>query len=328
MCLFHASDFAPTPDAVQSIWTRKADPAIDPRVQVVIASEPSPSSAQQEALPANNAALQVAVVGMTEGCNGLYKICRERHCNQVSYVSADKNGVIWYNGSHWCVGPLGKSDMAGCVISVFDSAISPLNIKSDWCTSIREPCSNVRVTKSKKKHTKVIEIKGVLTDNESLAQMNGKYRPQAQTVDGRPTFKGADGIHAIWYSTSDGSWRVGRTYFLGTDQYALSAKDNASTPNTVKATWYVMSLGMHRKQPCAKIILPSVAEAEQEVPRQMQLKVPEVMAEEQKRCLNCGYQYTSQEEVVFHEECMHHHCACCSPELGDNTCVVCMEEGR
>jgi hypothetical protein len=336
ICMFHASDFAPTPDAVQSIWTRKADPVADPRVQVVIASaEPSPSSAQQEAFVPTPASIDtlpmnIAVIGVGEAYSGLYEK-QEAMSNiedRVTYVSADKNRVIWYNGVHWCVGPLGKSAKAGCFVFVCDSAISPLDINAAWHALIREPCSSVRVTKSKKKHTKVIEIKGVPTDNESLAQLNGKYRPQAQIVDGRPTFKGADGMHAIWYSTSDGSWRVGSTYFVGTTQYALSAKDNASTPNTVKATWHLMSFGMHCKQPCAKIILPSVAEAEQEVPRQMQLKVPELMAAEQRRCLNCGYQYTSQEEVLFHEECMHHHCACCSQEMGDNICVVCMEEGR
>jgi hypothetical protein len=39
----------------------------------------------------------------------------------------------------------------------------------------------------------------------------------------------------------------------------------------------------------------------------MQLKMPEVLAAEEKRCLGCGHQYTSVAEVAFHEECMHHH---------------------
>jgi hypothetical protein len=67
--------------------------------------------------------------------------------------------------------------------------------------------------------------------------------------------------------------------------------------------------------------------AEQEVPQQMQLKMPKAMASERKRCLGCGHQYTytSQAEVVFHEECLHHHCMCCRDKLNGPSCAVCAE---
>jgi hypothetical protein len=131
----------------------------------------------------------------------------------------------------------------------------------------------------------------------------------------------------IWYSASTGSWRVGPVIFAGTSSHFIHAKDTAATPNTVKTTWCV-STEHSLPNPCAKIILPSVKVlAEQEVPQQMQLKMPKAMASERKRCLGCGHQYTytSQAEVVFHEECLHHHCMCCRDKLNGPSCAVCAE---
>ena len=189
-----------------------------------------------------------------------------------------------------------------------------------------EPCSSIRVTKSKKKHTKVIEVKGVPSIHAAFARMNGKYRQQALKIDGRPTFKGGDGSnHAIWYSESAGSWRIGRGSYVGTAVYLVHAKDTASMPNAVKSTWEAMS-GHYEPNPYAKIILPTVEAAEQEVPRQMQLKMAEVLVADQKRCLGCGHEYVTEQEVVYHEECMHHHCACCGEKEGIDACAVCAEE--
>jgi hypothetical protein len=84
--------------------------------------------------------------------------------------------------------------------------------------------------------------------------------------------------------------------------------------------------GHYEPNPYAKIILPSVEAAEQEVPRQLQLKMAEVLVAEQRRCLGCGHEYTSQEEVVYHEECMHHHCVCCGEGHGSGSCAVCAAE--
>jgi hypothetical protein len=155
--------------------------------------------------------------------------------------------------------------------------------------------------------------------------MNGKYRVQALKIDGRPTFKGGEGSNqAIWYSESAGSWRIGEGCFVGTAVYCVHAKDTASMPNVVKSTWEVVN--GYRANPYAKIILPTVEAAEQEVPRQMQLKMAEALVAEQKRCLGCGHQYTLQEDVVYHEECMHHHCMCCGDEQGGDTCAVCAAE--
>jgi hypothetical protein len=80
--------------------------------------------------------------------------------------------------------------------------------------------------------------------------------------------------------------------------------------------------GVARVSPYAKIVLPSVEAAEQEVPRQMQLKLAEVLVAEQRRCLGCGHEYALQEEVVYHDDCMHHHCMCCETEPGSCSCYV------
>jgi hypothetical protein len=339
VCLFHASDFALTPDAVQSSWMVQIDPVNDPRVQVVLASaEPSRSpAAGQQAFPGNNAfcaALQVAVVGMTDGCNGLYTKVQHIEGNALyKRTAADGNNVVWFDVDYeqWCIGAEGSN--GGCYwrVATAESATasSPLASVLTWYGPAWEPFSSIRVTKSKKKHTKIIEVKGAPTD---VALLNGKYRQQALVVDGKPTFKGGqDSNHVIWYSERAGEWRIGQLGFVGTSAHLVHAEDTAATPNTVKAIWYA-PLGTspgttnRRYNPFVKIILPSVEAAEQEVLRQMQLKMPEVLAAEEKRCLGCGHQYTSVAEVVFHEECMHHHCVCCQEGLGDAECAVCMED--
>jgi hypothetical protein len=352
ICIMHANDCAPTPDAVQSGWNVRIDSMYDPRVQVVLASAectPSPSVQQEMPAPARQQELHsapentlpplmVAVVGVDEGLSGLYEKQQDMYDGKVVYKGsrADGNQVIFYSedvGGQWCIGPL-VSDTSinltmGCVLYAESSASSPHTLGVVWEEDIREPCSSARVTKSKKKHTKIIEVKGVPAHHELLAQMNGKYRQQAHTIDGRPTFKGGDGGNqAIWYSESAGSWRIGEGCFVGTAVYCVQAKDNASMPNAVKSTWEVVN-GLLEPNPYAKIILPTFEAAEQEVPRQMQLKMIAVLVAEQKRCLGCGHQYTSQEEVVYHEECMHHHCMCCGEEQGGDTCAVCeAEEGK
>jgi hypothetical protein len=351
-CLMHANDLAQTPDAVQSIWMVLIDSAKDPRVQVVLASAectPSPSVQQHTPAPVS-ASLElhaapestspppaIAVVGVGKGYSGLYKILQHwqgRKLTVMMYESArtDSSRVIWYSssvkgGGRWFVGPRGRDGNMGIFISACDPATSPLTIKATWEESVRKPCRSVRVVKSKKRHTKVIDVKGVPASCEALARMNGKYRQQALKIDGRPTFKGGqDGNLAIWYSESAGSWCIGDGTLVGTAVYHIHAKDTASMPNAVTSTWNVMN-GL-RANSYAKIILPSIEAAEQEVPRQMKLKMAEVMAAEQKRCLGCGHQYTAQAEVMFHEGCMHHHCVCCGQEEGDDSCAVCAEEDR
>jgi hypothetical protein len=274
----------------------------------------------------------IAVVNVDEGYSGLYEKQQRMEGGRVLYKKstlADGNRVIWYDadehGGKWCIGQVGNGSMhdsTGWFAIAIDSAISPLNIEATWQELAWEPCSSIRVTKSKKKHTKVIEVKGVPNN----LGVGGKYRPQAHIIDGRPTYKGGpDSNQVIWYSASTGSWRIGQAVFAGTSSHFIHAKDTAATPNTVKTPWYV-STAYSLPNPCAKIILPSVEVAEQEVPRQMQLKMPEAMASEQRRCLGCGHQYMSQVEVVYHEECLHHHCTCCMNELSaerPRMCRVC-----
>jgi hypothetical protein len=348
-CLMHADDFAPTPDAVQSGWMVRRAPVVDPRVQVVLASAectPSPLGQQQIPTPVSanipdpspeqelRSAQEntpppptIAVVGLGESFSGLYEKQQHMYDGKVLYKGsrADGNRVIYYSDDlgRWRIGPVGSNGVFGCSISAKSSAASPHTLGAVWREYMREPCSSIRVTKSKKKHTKVIEVKGVPAEHAAFAKMNGKYRQQALKIDGRPTFKGGDGgKQAIWYSESAGSWRIGGGIFVGTAVHPVHAKDTASMPNAVKSTWEIPN-GVYEPNQYAKIILPTVKAAEQEVPRQMQLKMTEVLAADQRRCLGCGLQYMLQMEVVFHDECMHHHCICCGEDEGSDACTVC-----
>jgi hypothetical protein len=190
-----------------------------------------------------------------------------------------------------------------------------------------ELCSSVRVTKSKKRHTKVIEVKGVPTDEgEGLALMNGKYR-QSSMVGGRLTFKGGqDGRGVLWFDASCGKWR-GAQQDCGMRICTMEATDSAATPNAVKAAWHICT--SLKPSPYPNVIVPSVEAAKQEIPRLVQLKMCELMAAQHRRCLGCGHEYTTQAEVVFQMKCMHHHCVCCGEkkELSRDTCAVCAEEG-
>jgi hypothetical protein len=357
-CMMHADDFSPTPDAVQSGWMVLADAVKDSRVQVVLASAectPSPLGQQQMPIPVSanipdpsseqelRSAPEttppppmIAVVGVGEGFSGLYKKQQHMYGGKVLYKGSRADGsrvIFYYYPSNprqsdrfepgWRIGSVGSNGNFGSSISANSSTASPHTLGAVWQECGTEPCS-ARVTMSKKKHTNVIEAKGVPADHAVCAQTaNGKYRQQALKIDGRPTFKGGhSGNQAIWYSESAGSWRIGRVAFVGTAAYYMHAKDTASLPNAVKSTWEILN-GLYEPTPYAKIIVPTVEAAEQEVPRQMQLKMAEVLAAEQRRCLGCGHEYTLQTEVVYHEECMHHHCVCCGEEEGSDACAVC-----
>jgi ankyrin repeat protein len=301
------------------------------RERGVLASIDEPTLAETVAPEILSLPPTIAVVGVDEGYSGLYK--KQQHTDgRVWYKStrADRNQVIWYDtgkyGGKWCIGEVGTDGMydPSWFAIAIDSAISPPNIKATWHELAWESCSSIRVTKSKKKHTKVIEVKGVPNACGGVF-VNGKYRPQAQIIDGRPTYKGGpDSGQVIWYSASTGSWRVGPAIFAGTSRHCMHTKDTSATPNTVKTPW-CLPIGYSLPNPCAKIILASVEVVEQEVPQQMQLKMPKAMASGQKRCLGCGHQYTSQAEVVFNEECLHHHCVCCRDKLNGSACAVCAE---
>jgi hypothetical protein len=349
-CIMHANDFAPTPDAVQSGWMVRRAPVVEPRVQVVLASvecNPSPLGQQQIQIPTGSANIPdpspeqelrsaqentpppptIAVVGLGEGYSGLYKKGQYLDDGKVVYKADGNNRVIFYVDGCWRIGPVGSNGTLGCFVCAKSSAASPHKLGAVWQECVTEPCSSIRVTKSKKKHTKVIEVKGVSADLcQVMTRLNGKYRQQALKIDGRPTFKGGDGGNqAIWYSESTGSWCIGGGIFVGTAVHLVHAKDTASMPNAVKSAWEIFN-GGYKPNPYAKIIMPTVEAAEQEVPRQMQLKMAEVLVADQKRCLGCGHEYALQTEVVYHDECMHHHCICCGDEEGSDACAVCASD--
>jgi hypothetical protein len=203
-----------------------------------------------------------------------------------------------------------------------DAAATPDAVQEPWNLPVKEPCSSTRVTKSKKKHTKVIEVKGVPMDR----LLNGKYRQQGRTIGGRPTFKGGqDGVRAFWYDVSCGKWRGGHKEDIGTGVCDMEATDTAAAPNTVKASWHVDTDFMPSLYP--NVVVPTVKAAEQEVPRLVQLKMCALVVAQHMRCLGCGHDYTALAEVVFQMKCMHHHCVCCGEEHGGDVCAVCAEEG-
>jgi hypothetical protein len=327
---YNAGDSVLVKDDDERTWTPGTVERVEGRAVFVLA-EGYNRAFEWDALKRRS---QVAVIGMSEGCDGRYEKMQHTAGGRVVYerTAADGTSAVWYNTDHgeWCIGPKGNDGGFGCVAFAANSAAasSPLASELTWYEPAWEPCSSIRVTKSKKKRTKVIEVKGVPTNDlkPDLMLLNGKYRQQALVVDGKPTFKGGqESNHAIWYSERAGEWRIGELGFVGTAAHLVHAEDTAATPNTVKTPWLFIRK-TNRSNPFVNIILPSVESAEQEVPRHMQLKMPEVLAAEETRCLGCGHQYMSLAEVVFHEECMHHHCVYCQEGLGDAECAVCMEE--
>jgi hypothetical protein len=199
-----------------------------------------------------------------------------------------------------------------------------------------DPCSSVRVSKGKrikKRATAIMYVKGVPPPLQNSA--NGKYKQRpGEYSNGRPVFKGGtDGKQAIWYVCGGvdggGAWLVGPENMIGTGACGMYAMDTAATPDAVKAPWRVCS-DMGNTYP--KPIEPFTEVKEHEVPRRMQMKMAEMMVADGKRCLGCGRLYTTADEVVYQKECLHHHCVDCGrkhqPAIGDETCVVCAQQGQ
>jgi hypothetical protein len=294
-CLMDASDdFAPTPDAVKSRWMVEVDNVKDSRVQVVLASArpsskqtpvpasiPDPTSTPHkvQAVLSSSPIMILSVVGVSEGYNGLYERQRTKLHGRSTFMStrADGNRMIWYSekSSQWCIGPLSSDGRPGTLIRSIDLTGSFLPTTSAWHQAATKPFSSIRVTKSKKIYTKVVEVKGVPTDNYlhlDAQVIVGKYRQQARMIGKRPTFKGGqDGNQAIWYSESAGSWRISPDIFVGTAIHFMNANDAAKTPDTVKVPWTVYVGECYN--PYANVIAPSVKAAKQEVTRQTKLVV-------------------------------------------------------
>jgi hypothetical protein len=343
ICVKHS---ARTPDAVQSTWRVSTGRAVyDERIQVCGASaqqHPSATGSHQQAQRSSasqsSAPPKLAVIGSkTEGesADGTYTKLQREVGSRVVYKGG-RNGkqAIWYlQSGTWVVRDVEDVGTPDCCMYTSDLAFTPDAVTELWSLPLMVPCSTIRVTKSKKKHTKVIEVKGALeltrhkgVADDKLVVANGRYRQQARIMSGRPTFKGGrDGMRAFWYDESYGKWRGGFEHAVGTGICDMEATDSASTPNAVKAVWYV--LDEFKPSPYPNVIVPSIEAAEQEVPRLVQLKMCELMAAQHRRCLGCGHEYTAQAEVVFQMKCMHHHCMCCEEELGNGVCIVCAEEG-
>jgi hypothetical protein len=323
-CSMYAVDNAPTPDAVLSTWSVDALPKADERVKVCSTSTVSTFASQPQ--QQHYAPPTLAVVGLDARCPyaGVYTK-QLRHEGGMAVYEGGRDGkqAVWadQNGC-WCVGETVHIGGGGYMYVNDPAAVTPDAAEEQWEVTFMKPCSSARVTKSKKKHTKVVEVKGVPTDDTHLALLNGKYRQQGRMVGGRPTFKGE--AYTLWYDEHEDKWCGGGEHTVGTGMHSLEATDAALTPDKVKATWQVFS--GFEPSPYPNIIVPSVeAVKQEEVPRLMQLKMSELMAAQHKRCLECGHEYTAAAEVVFHCACMHHHCVCCEEEQeqGASTCAVC-----
>jgi hypothetical protein len=334
-CYIYAEECARTPAAVQSVWMAETSTELDEGVQVcsaLVQSSPATASHVQHAPP------KLAVIGSdTEGVSydGVYTKLQRAVDNRVVYEGGtDGNRAMSMWGlqarggtSGWCLGHTEHIGTSACHMNVCDPAFTPDAVTEPWNLPFLEPCNSAQVTKSKKKHTKVIEVKGVPTDgDEHLALMNGKYRPSCM-VGGRPTFKGGqDGRRVLWFEERRGKWCGTHEDWVGKGIcFDMEATDSAASPNTVKAVWKVCK--GFKPSPYPNVILPSVEAAEKEIPRLLQLKMSELLAAQQMRCLGCGHEYTAQAEVVFQIACMHHHCVCCEEEHGGDVCAVCAEEG-
>ena len=172
------------------------------------------------------------------------------------------------------------------------------------------------INAKKKKGAQMLVIKGVPTDNPETAALNGKYRQQT----GKQVYKGGQDS-AIWYK--NGEWRAGREKDIGTTIGKMCAKDQATSPSAVKASWQVSTGFKQSSYP--RVIAPSAEAAAKEVARRMQLELVEKLVAERSRCLGCGHTYEAKREVVYRRACMHHHCMDCrGDEQGG--CVVCAME--
>jgi hypothetical protein len=276
---------------------------------------------------------KLAVIGSdrTEGesSDGTYTNL-QREVGSRAVYEGGRNGkqAIWYHQSGaWLVGNVEDVGTGSCNMYTRDPTITPDAVTEPWSLPLMMPCSSIRVIKSKKKRTKVIEVKGVPGCNNRMSVMKGKYRQQARIMNGRPTFKGGhDGMRALWFDESHGKWCGGHEDWVRTRTCEMEATDSAATPNAVKAVWY--ALNEFKPSPYPNVIVPSIEAADQEVPRLVQLKMCELVVAQHMRCLGCGHEYTAQAEVVFQIACMHHHCMCCAEKLAGNGCAVCADENR
>jgi hypothetical protein len=271
-----------------------------------------------------------------ENYDGVYTKQQRKMSSRAVYEGGrnGKQGIWYHQLGGWVLGRAKDIGTGTCYVNT-DQAATPDAIIQPWNLPLMVPCSSVRVAKSKKKHTKVIEVKGVPTENvagvpdcnKEMSLMNGKYR-QSSMVGGRLMFKGGqDGRRAIWFDERHGKWRGSHVDSVGAGGISfIEATDTAAAPSAVKASWNVYNGVM--PSPYPNVIVPSIQTAEQEVLRLVKLKMCEQVVAQHMRCLGCGHEYTAQSEVVFKIECMHHHCMCCAEKLAGNGCAVCVEEKR
>jgi hypothetical protein len=338
LCFISAEECARTPDAVQFMWRVIAAPEFEKRVQVCSVSvQQSSTATAHETHQQSSAPRKLAVVGSRMECDsydGIYtKQLREVSSRAVYEGGWNGKQAIWYHQTAGARVACATADIGTgkSFMNTQSPAVTPDSVTGPWSVPLTMPCSSIRVTKSNKKHTKVIEVKGAPTDGEEeLAQMNGKYRRSSRLGGGKPMFKGGqDGSCAFWFDESHGKWRGGHVDWDGTGGcnmggYNMEATDKAAAPNAVKAVWHVFK--GFAPSPFPNVIIPSVEAAEQEVPRLVRLKMSELVVAQHMKCLGCGHEYTAQVEVMFQTTCMHHHCVCCGEEHGEGVCAVCANE--
>jgi hypothetical protein len=334
-CNISAEECARTPAAVQSMWMAVTNAERDERVQVcsALAQQNSSASANQ-VQQLSSAPPKLAIVGSDlegKSCDGVYTKQQRETSGRVVYEGG-RNGkqAMWYHQTGgwagWCIGPTTDVGTNRCNMGTGDPAATPDAVVEPWTVPRMEPCSSAQVTKSKKKHTKVIEVDLKGDGNPDLALMNGKYR-QSSMFGRRPTFKGGqDGKRVFWFDESYGKWRGSHAGRIGKGGgfCVMDATDDAASPNAVKAVWHVRT--SFKPSPYPNVIVPSAEAAEQEVPRLVKLKMSKLVVAQHRRCLGCGHEYTAQAEVVFQIACMHHHCVCCGKEDGGMECAVCAAE--
>jgi hypothetical protein len=173
-CSISVEDCACTPDVVQSTWmvaTGRAE--YDKRVHVCGASAQQSSAAEwtaRQTQQLSSAPPKLAVIGSDmerESFDGIYTKQRYKFGSRVVYEGGrNGNQAIWcLKAETWVIGDAEDIGTGRSAMQTQSPAITPDAVTGTWSVPAMVPCSSIRVSKSKKKHTKVIEVKGIFSGN-------------------------------------------------------------------------------------------------------------------------------------------------------------------